>query len=167
MKDVAPESGFDVRVNSFVTTLLINYLYTGKNAIPSSSPIYWPQWTHCEALESLKEVANGDGVLLANSDILSSVETFKLQMPTACYGRRFAVTKRGYMALVPHCAEVGDRVALFLGAPVRFVVRETGDKLGPERKRVMNLVGNTYVHGIMEAEGMELAGFSPQEIFIR
>ena len=130
MKDEALASGFDTRANSFATTLLVNDLYTGKNAIPSSSPIYWPQWTHCEALESLKEVANGNGVLLANSDILSSVETFKLQMLTACYGRRFAVTERGYMALVPHCAEVGDRVALFLDAPVPFVGGKRGISWG-------------------------------------
>ena len=176
MKNQPPAAGFDSRVNSFATTLLANDRYTGQNAVQTSSPIHWPQLTYEAVIEAMKKTAAGERDLITDWNHMDSVDTFTHQMLVACYGRKFAVTERRYMALVPHCTETGDRIAIILGAPVPFVVRESGDVLGKgdilERKlvdfrQVVNLVGDAYVHGIMEGEALESEDFAPQDILIR
>lgn len=67
-------------------------------------------------------------------------------------GRRFAVTKRGYMALVPVDAVVGDVVAVFVGGQVPFILRSHGNGEGKER---YPLVGEGYLHGFMDGLGIE------------
>jgi hypothetical protein len=105
MKHESPAAGFDARVNSFATTLLANDRYTGENAVSTSSPIHWPQLTYGAAIESLRKTADGERNLITDWNQMDAVDTFALQMLTACYGRRFAITERGYMALVLHTAQ--------------------------------------------------------------
>lgn len=59
----------------------------------------------------------------------------------AISSRRLARTSRGYLALVPELSRAGDRIALFKGGKMPFVVREQGKQWG--------LIGCSYVHGIM------------------
>jgi hypothetical protein len=61
--------------------------------------------------------------------------------------RQFAVTKKGYMALVPLGTQEGDWVAVFSGAATPHVLRavtEGGDEF--------QVVGDAYVHGLMDGE---------------
>lgn len=67
----------------------------------------------------------------------------------AVEGRRFAVTSKGYMGLVPRTTEIGDSVCVFLGSHIPFVVRSRG---GGD----FELVGECYVHGIMNGEVMAM-----------
>ena len=65
------------------------------------------------------------------------------------YGRRLGRAANGYLCLVPAAAEVGDKVILARGGRVPLVVREdrgTG---------YWRLVGEAYVHGIMDGEAWE------------
>ena len=87
-------------------------------------------------------------------------------------GRRFAITDTGYMCLVPACTEIGDAVAIFFGHPTPFTIRlEPGSgisEIGLERVRA-RLVGDTYMHGVMEAESFPEAvetGRKPCEIVL-
>lgn len=59
--------------------------------------------------------------------------------------RTFARTERGYLALVPFEAMVGDSIAICQGGKMPLVLR--GDR--PEK---MRLVGDCYVHGMMNGE---------------
>lgn len=63
-------------------------------------------------------------------------------------GYKFAVTKRGYAGLVPIVANTGDKVILFHGGKVPFLLRDNGDHFA--------LVGECYIHGIMHGEGLAL-----------
>jgi hypothetical protein len=71
--------------------------------------------------------------------------------------RRFATTSRKAFALVHPNAKQGDLVCIFLGAEVPFVIRrkDSGSGSGNEE---FELVGQCYVHGLMEGQGLQLGG---------
>jgi hypothetical protein len=70
--------------------------------------------------------------------------------------RRFAVTDRGYMALMLDGVEVGDEVVVFYGARTPYVVRrvEDGTGDGDEGERY-ELLAEAYLHGFMQGEGVD------------
>ncbi|KAL1607978.1 Folylpolyglutamate synthetase [Paraconiothyrium brasiliense] len=64
-------------------------------------------------------------------------------------GRRFFVTQTGYLGLGPDSVEAGDEVYIISGASIPFVLRPTGGS------RSYKIIGETYVHGIMDGEFMQ------------
>jgi hypothetical protein len=54
------------------------------------------------------------------------------------------------LGLAPSAAREGDKICLFFGAQVPFLVRKTEDGL-------YQFVGECYVHGIMDGEVMRAA----------
>ncbi|KAJ3572200.1 hypothetical protein NPX13_g5130 [Xylaria arbuscula] len=58
-------------------------------------------------------------------------------------GRRFFKTKRGLFGLAPASARNGDHVVVLFGGKVPFILRDFG---------LHHLVGESYVHGIMDGE---------------
>lgn len=153
--------------NAFVRTLLVDDLYTGGNAISNSTRITDPIATHHAVMQSLLTDPESNSRMQARLvGRMDEDTTFQMQMLSVCQNRRFAVTDKGYLALVPHCAQLGDRIALFLGAPVPFVLRPTADIIQSRSIRKMQLVGDTYVHGIMDGEGMDFDEFAPREIWL-
>jgi hypothetical protein len=74
--------------------------------------------------------------------------------------RRFAVTLRGYFALVPRGARVGDQVAVFMHAAVPFVVRRVREGVGSRYE----LLGEAYVHGVMHGEVMEMEDLKMEDV---
>ena len=61
-----------------------------------------------------------------------------------CFQHRFAVSEKGYMALVPPKTAPGDVLCVFQGFPVPFVLRPSGSGYV--------LWGDGYVHGFMAGE---------------
>ena len=72
-------------------------------------------------------------------------------MATCAVGRRLCVTREGYLGCVPRWATVGDEIIVILGASTPFVVRGL-ERQGGER---YELVGECYVHGMMDGEILE------------
>ncbi|KAH7330418.1 heterokaryon incompatibility protein-domain-containing protein [Rhexocercosporidium sp. MPI-PUGE-AT-0058] len=66
---------------------------------------------------------------------------------TRCQGRSFIITSKGYIGLAPLKTEIGDLVTVLEGGYVPFVLRELDG--GGYR-----LVGESFVHGIMEGEAL-------------
>ena len=62
--------------------------------------------------------------------------------------RRLAYSVNGYMALVSHQAKEGDLLYALFGGSVLYVLRPEGDRF--------ILVGECYVHGLMDGEAMQL-----------
>lgn len=108
------------------------------------------------------------------------------------FQRNFCITERGYMGMVPKYAELGDDICLIYGAQVPFVLRalrsgleesaeheidEKGEE-SEERKvskeddvdegknQLYQLVGECYVHGMMDGEGLNL-GETEQDFTIK
>jgi hypothetical protein len=73
---------------------------------------------------------------------------FNLGLRRAAFSRRFILTENGYMGLAPMSTKKGDCVCIFLGGRTPFVIRPT------TRKRC-RLIGESYIHGIMDGEAME------------
>lgn len=95
----------------------------------------------------------------AEADVrLCKLWPFATALQEAQRGRRFAVLRGGMLALVPWDSEPEDLILLVQGARVPFVVRRIVS--GPEVTQVeaghdsaiFELVGDCYVHGIMDGE---------------
>ncbi|RYP51281.1 hypothetical protein DL768_003378 [Monosporascus sp. mg162] len=147
--------------DALIRTLLIDDLYTGGNAIDWSSPITNPATVYKQALETIR----GRNSILPDIDhgaaiTNSSVETCITQMVTACQPKAFALTKKGYMGLVPQGTAEGDVVVIFVGATVPHILRKTREGDG------FLLVGETYVHGIMYGEAVRDGMLRSCEIMI-
>jgi hypothetical protein len=71
---------------------------------------------------------------------------------------KFVITKRGYPGVVPKLTEVGDTVAIFTGGKVPFIVRKSVDRSGAFR-----LVGECYVHSMINGEGLFFPGVVKSE----
>lgn len=67
----------------------------------------------------------------------------------ACMGRRFFITRRGYMGLAPAASQKGDLVSVLLGGNIPFILRNNGQN--------HRLIGQAYVHGIMAYEDDKMA----------
>ncbi|PMD28696.1 HET-domain-containing protein [Hyaloscypha hepaticicola] len=69
-------------------------------------------------------------------------------MRKATYGRRFMWTEAGKMGLAPAAARVGDRICIFFGGQLLYVLRE--------REGIKwEFVGECYVHGLMDGECLD------------
>jgi hypothetical protein len=78
-------------------------------------------------------------------------------MGAVCANRMFVRTKRGTMALIPQLARVDDIVFIPLGAQTPFIIRkraEERDVNTGKMREVYELVGECYVHGVMNGEMM-------------
>jgi hypothetical protein len=76
-------------------------------------------------------------------------EPFVSALHRASNHRKFCISEKGYMALVPAETEAGDLICLLLGGQMPFVLRQRGDEFC--------ILGACYVHGIMDGEAMEQA----------
>ncbi len=71
-----------------------------------------------------------------------------------CPKRKFCVTEKGYIGLVPPATETGDRVCVFSGAQVPFLIRHiaSSDETSERQAVQYTLVGECYIHGVMDGE---------------
>jgi hypothetical protein len=82
-----------------------------------------------------------------------TLEDLAAALRAALKMRRFAITEKGYLALVPRGTQEGDVVVVFERACVPFVIRRNEDDACG---RHFELLGEAYVHGIMKGEVMEM-----------
>ncbi|KAI0865855.1 heterokaryon incompatibility protein-domain-containing protein [Xylaria cubensis] len=71
-----------------------------------------------------------------------------LKRPEAMRGRRFFKTAKGLFGLAPALAQKGDCVVVLFGGKVPFILRGFPDA------ESYHLVGESYVHGIMDGEAI-------------
>ena len=78
---------------------------------------------------------------------LGSAMLFQASVETLAWHRKFFVTKNGRIGLGPHGMHAGEKVVIFSGGKVPFIVRKdpTGYKL----------CGEAYVHGLMHGEAIQ------------
>lgn len=74
----------------------------------------------------------------------------RVALQAALAGRRVGVTGRGYLGLFPGYASAGDAVCVLRGCHVPFVLRPAGE----EDEGRFVVLGECYVHGIMNGEAM-------------
>ena len=107
-----------------------------------------------EANDNLNRMESGEVDSSFFSRALGMVERLKnrrwqwtaYEAMIACKGRRFFTTPKGFMGLAPDIAQVGDKICLISGCCTPFVIRPNGPNYC--------LVGESYVHGVMDGELM-------------
>jgi hypothetical protein len=94
--------------------------------------------------------------ILGYSDRGNSRE-YKTEAWAACYQSKMFRTAKGYLGLGPEILKAGDIVAVIFGAKVPFILRPEGDHY--------LLVGDCYVHGVMQGEAVEeWVGANPETL---
>ena len=78
----------------------------------------------------------------------------------AVRNRIFGVTAKRYMGLLPRGTQIGDLVCVFNGAPTPCVLRRRLDNDG------YLLLGECYVHGIMDGEILQMESIEWRDIVI-
>ena len=81
-------------------------------------------------------------------------------MKSATRTRRLSITEKRYLGLYPRGANIGDQVCVFLGACVTFVIRKL------RGRNEYQLVGECYVHDIMDGEAECMGDLQRTEIFV-
>ncbi|KAI6847764.1 hypothetical protein KC332_g3981 [Hortaea werneckii] len=89
----------------------------------------------------------------------SAMQTFTLG-PTR--GRVMFVTSTGFLGLAPHGAREGDLVFVVRGIDVPLVLRTNGDDDGS-----YELIGESYVQGVMEGEALLMRELVALEVVVR
>jgi hypothetical protein len=124
-----------------------------KEFFSDGSPQTTPQKHNPDAVESISGSTD-----TFQTDRASS-ENFSFAEGSCSFGRRFAVTKKGYMAMIPPHSEVGDLICILLGGQTPFILRydpDNGDSDNTMGNRgTYQLVGEAYVHGLMGGEAMK------------
>jgi WD repeat-containing protein 55 len=72
--------------------------------------------------------------------------------------RKFGTTSKRYIGLFPRGTRPGDQISVLWGAPVPFVVRPWGTSGS------FQLIGECYVHGIMDGEVIQMTDLKREEI---
>jgi hypothetical protein len=71
-------------------------------------------------------------------------------------GRRFFISEEGKFGLAPPNARKGDRIAVFHGAKIPFILRKSGSEF--------QVVGEAYTHGLMNGEAVNYWRLGMREV---
>jgi len=96
--------------------------------------------------QSSRNVFNPPNLAEAHEFETEEIQCFNLSIHQALKNRCFFTTSSGYIGLGPRDTRCGDYVAIFLGGNMPFVVKDESTH--------HSLVGEAYVHGIMDGELM-------------
>ncbi|KAH7073188.1 heterokaryon incompatibility protein-domain-containing protein [Paraphoma chrysanthemicola] len=93
-----------------------------------------------------------------------TLEDLRVAFRAASTMRRFAITTKGYFALVPRGTRKGDSVVVFDKACVPFVVRRMTKK--DRSNHLYQLLGETYVHGIMQGQVFDMPDLNFEDVVL-
>ena len=88
----------------------------------------------------------------------STYRQMQVAFGAAVRARVFGTTAKRFMGLFPRGTKVGDEICVFAGGVIPFVVRRQAISGSYQ------LVGECYVHGIMNGEAMEMTGLETRDI---
>lgn len=105
-----------------------------------------------------------DGFVARTQEVKVQGRYRTMVMPThkGRKGKAVFRTQKGYLGLCLYSTLVGDEVWLFKGARVLHILRAPGAERGPQE-----LVGESYLHGFMEGEGLLEGGLTRQTALIK
>ncbi|MCJ1238061.1 hypothetical protein MMC14_006049 [Varicellaria rhodocarpa] len=87
-------------------------------------------------------------------DVLA--KEFTLDILHTAQNRQFCASEKNYMGWAPPDAQVGDLICVLLGGRVPFLLRPHGN--------MFRLIGELYIHGLMEGQAMKMKDVKTQEI---
>jgi len=113
----------------------------------------------------MRELVDGDDTVLADSAaaIMADFSAWNTLLRKCAVGRKLCTTWMGWIVMAPAGAQVGDAIALLYGAATPMVLREKENPSDPTGGKRSELIGECYVHGLMDGEGIN--GWKFSEIF--
>ena len=109
---------------------------------------WWSVW--CPAAKNAEEDRNIEALTFDEINFLDELQNIVLE-------KRLLVTETGYIGMAPFEARKGDMVCLLLGCRVPVVLRKFGEGY--------QLIGDVYVHGIMNGEALTQDNYDKLEYF--
>lgn len=92
-----------------------------------------------------------------DSGFLRRYNEFADHLHKAIARRKFFVSQKGYMGFAPLGTKPGDRICVLAGGRAPLIVRAAPENDGKASDRfVCRLLGDAYVHGLMDGEAMKL-----------
>jgi hypothetical protein len=133
--------------------VLIQHIASGSNSNVPKPTDYQPLISFTDEMKGHQSQGAGNtpGELL---------EPFPGQLLQTLQGRKFCRTSNGYVGLVPAYTRPGDQVAVVAGSEVPFIVRHS-----LEREGAFILLGEAYIHGIMQGEVREGYDYQISSLF--
>lgn len=148
-----PVSSISV-VEAFWRTLIKNQDGNGQQPTSEFAQTHFTPWFKAMSgavshmLEALAHGHSGDG----EEDSGSKPEPlFNDLVHVSCSGTRIMRTRSGFIGTVPRTTKKGDVVCVLYGGQTPFVLRPSESRPGMYR-----LIGDTYVHGLMEGEALSM-----------
>jgi hypothetical protein len=146
-------TGEDVNV-AFLETLIASTFPSSWKTPHTAVRMFSQSW-HSRWLDRLPP----PDIAYSSSMSAKEAHVFNEMVIRACNGRRFFTTRRGYMGLGPSDIQIGDTVAVMLGGQVPFILRTQDD--------ANILIGESYVHGIMNGEALNDLDFEFRNFLIK
>ncbi|RFU79769.1 het-domain-containing [Trichoderma arundinaceum] len=145
---------------AFMLTMIAN---TDVTAQPASgdhlaASLSWYRWIHMAKLLDIPEYLS---LQISQEEDNARATLFHSAVMRVCYGRRYFLTKNGYMGIGPSSMKTGHLVCIAKGASVPLILDETrtfvgGHSLEPLRVcKETRFVGESYVHGLLDGEGYD------------
>jgi hypothetical protein len=155
----------DTIMTAFGKTVLMDSLVAGGKEI-RAGPLtysYWKLWWEimCRNSEFVPDPNDNEAIIFngISYTVLSSI-----------LWRRFFITKNGSFGLGPSDAQVTDEVFIIQGGRQPLVLRKSETNFTPpganEAHICHTLVGDCYVHGIMDGEAAQGLKTDANEVFI-
>ncbi|KAH0553127.1 hypothetical protein GP486_006687 [Trichoglossum hirsutum] len=115
-----------------------------------------------EAWDEFLQKVDRDGHVQDTIDVVgrpNKLDSFYIVWRYIYDHRRLFLTKKGYLGIGPRTLEVEDSIMVIPGAAVPFAIRKEGDN--------WLMIGETYVHGIMNNEAIIREDVSLIEVSIK
>ena len=115
-------------------------------------------------MSALMRVCQENGVYPTDIPrLMEETKRFEQSMAKVMLERRLFITKKGYIGAAPLSSQVGDVVYVLAGGHVPFVLRK---KPGGQKGAPLRLVGECYVHGLMQGEALRWKDFFWEDVQI-
>jgi hypothetical protein len=133
---------------AFARTLIANFTTSDASGRMASNILkYYESWW-----QYMKDREDYGVPRWRYSDAWKEIATFDDVFASATTDRKFFVTKEGFMGLTSPETCSGDRVVIFSGGTTPFIIRR--DQHSDGKRSSYTLVGEAYIHGLMNGEGL-------------
>jgi hypothetical protein len=150
-------------VDEIVPEAFWRTLVADRSADGSVTPSWYSRaFFHCLILSPTGNINTNR--LIDESEAALTIR-FLQRVQSVIWNRKFLVSeKNGWIGLAPMASLVGDEIFILHGCTVPVVLRRQEEGDGTE---FFQLVGECYIHGMMDGEAAEIATAKEEEIELR
>lgn len=150
----APYVGGKTIIDAFWRTLCCDMSAKGDNSRATfEDRVLHDEWWWLYLLLSHDERSAQEYARKLNHNVLDGINKLALSIYSFTAGRRLFRSKGGYMGIGPSKVQIGDQICVLFGGKTPFILRQKDASLDvPNQSQEWELVGDVYVHGIMDGE---------------